>query len=156
MSASDELKKAIKLLKHWYKAFPKATVIIGNHERRISKKLKIGTVSKLWLKSFADVLEVPKWDFVDTFTLDNVTYLHGDGCTNTLRSLLFAKNSIVFGHVHSKLEIMYVDDKYAMCVGWLGDQSADAFGYAQTHTRKCILGCGVVLNNGKQPILIKL
>lgn len=155
-SPIDELKLSIKMLKSWYNAFPKATVIVGNHELRILKKLRKGAISNLWLKGFADVLEVPNWDFVNSLTLSGVTYLHGDDCASTLQSLLHSQTSIVFGHFHSKMELIHLNGRFGLCVGWLGDQDAYAFDYAKNAIKKGILGCSVVLNDGTLPIIIPL
>ena len=38
MSAGNELSVAVKKIAHWYKAFPKADVCIGNHDRLASRK----------------------------------------------------------------------------------------------------------------------
>jgi metallophosphoesterase superfamily enzyme len=155
-SAGDELNLATKQLKAWYKTFPKAIVTIGNHDERITKKLKKGTVSNKWLKDFNEVLEVPNWEFLNCITIDGVTYSHGEGYTSTTQSLYQSNTSIVFGHFHSKYEIVYNNGKFGMCVGWLADQDAYAFDYARNCSKKGILGCAVVLNNGTLPILLPL
>lgn len=156
MSPIDELNAAIKQLKPWYKAFPNAIVTIGNHEERLFKSFKKVAIADKWLKSFSEVLGVPGWEFVNEITIDNVTYFHGEGCSSTIQALYQSKNSIVFGHFHSRFELIYNQDKFGMCTGWLGDQEAYAFDYSRTTLKKGILGCGVVLNNGTLPILIKL
>ena len=155
-SPGDELKQAIKQLSQWYAAFPKATVIIGNHERRVAKKLKRGAVSSHWLKSFNEVLNVPNWEFVEDYELDGVRYIHGEGCSSTMQSVLQSTTSLVFGHWHKKLEITYNQHKFGMCAGCLTDETTYAFEYGRTYINKQILGCAVVLDNGKLPILCPL
>jgi len=132
-------------LKPWYKAFPNAVVTVGNHEQRIIKNSRNSALSNRWLKSFSEVLEVPRWNFIDEVTIDNVKYMHGEGCGSTYQSLLHSDKSIVFGHWHGKFEIMYLPNRFAMCVGWLGDDTAYAFEYGRYRTRKSVLGCGVVV-----------
>jgi len=88
--------------------------------------------------------------------IDGVRYFHGEGCSSTVQALYRSQTSIVFGHFHSKFELIYSNDRFAMCVGWLGDQNSYAFDYAKTSLKKGILGCGVVLNEGTIPLLIPL
>ena len=40
LSAGEELKKAQKMIRPWYKVFPKAKVTIGNHDALLSRKAK--------------------------------------------------------------------------------------------------------------------
>lgn len=144
-SPKDELILAINALKPWYKEFPDATVTIGNHERRVIKRTRKYSISSMWLKTLGEVLEVPRWVFKDEVIIDNVKYTHGDGCGSTYQSVLHSNKSIVFGHYHSKFEIMYLPTKFAMCVGWLGDDTTYAFEYGRHFTRKSVLGCAVVI-----------
>lgn len=153
-SAKDELDDAIEALREWYKAFPKAIVTTGNHESRIIKKLQRGSVSAKWLKNFNEVLEIQNWQFVNDIQIGKTKYLHGEGCSSTLQALLQSGTNIVFGHFHSKFEIIYNQDKFGMCVGWLGDRDALAFNYARSFVKQQILGCAVVLND--HPILCPL
>ena len=62
MGAGEELEFAIERLSRWYKMFPKADVLIGNHDRIISRKAFSAGVPKAWIKSFNEVLQVPKWN----------------------------------------------------------------------------------------------
>jgi predicted phosphodiesterase len=153
-SAKDELEMAIEALKPWYKAFPQAIALTGNHEARIMKKLQRGSVSENWLKNFNEVLEVPQWKFTTEVIIGRTKYLHGEGCSSTLQALLQSNTNIVFGHFHSKFEIIYNQDRFAMCVGCLVDKDAIAFNYARTFVKQQIIGCGVVLND--HPILVPI
>jgi len=152
----EELEVAIKSLKPWYKTFPNAIVTTGNHCERLYKKLKKASITNKWLRDFNEVLEVPNWKFVNEITMDGVTYFHGEGCSSTAQSLYQSKNSIVFGHFHSRFELIYNNNKFGMCVGWLGNKEAYPFDYAKTSIKKGILGCAVVLENGTLPILCPL
>jgi len=156
MSPLDELNAAREALKPWYKAFPKATVCIGNHEQRILKKLKHAGVTQEWFKAFNEVLQVPNWEFVSEVIIDDVRYFHGEGCASTIQSIYQSPRSIVFGHFHSRFELLFNNGKFGICAGWLADQEAYAFDYAKATIKKGILGCAVVLDNGTQPILVPL
>jgi metallophosphoesterase superfamily enzyme len=153
-NAKDELKESIELIKLWYNEFNEATCLTGNHENRIIKKLKRGGVSQVWLKDFNEVLNVPKWNFVNEYIYNNIKYIHGEGCSSTLQSLLQSNTSIVFGHFHSKFEIIYNQNKFAMCCGWLGNIDDIAFEYARTFIKRPILGCGIIQNH--LPLLIPM
>ena len=48
MGGADELEYAIKRISRWHKAFPKAHVIIGNHDRIIMRKAQ--TSYWRWIK----------------------------------------------------------------------------------------------------------
>ena len=62
LGGGEELEFAIKRIARWYEAFPKATVIIGNHDRLIMRKAQTSAIPKKWIKSYKEVLEVPKWN----------------------------------------------------------------------------------------------
>lgn len=155
-SPLDELKISIKKLKPWYETFKEATVTIGNHELRILKKLQRNSIASIWMKEYKEVLEVPNWNFVDQIILNNVKYIHGEGYTNTLQSILYSEENLVFGHLHTKFELIYTKERFAMCLGWLGDRNSSAFSYAKSGIKQQQLGCGVILENGTLPILIPL
>ena len=76
---SDELELSIRRIARWYDAFPKAKVIIGNHDRIIMRKAQTSAIPSKWIKSYKEVLEVPGWDFVERYVKDGVQYLHGEG-----------------------------------------------------------------------------
>ena len=51
MGGLDELELAIKRISRWYDAFPKATVIIGNHDRLIMRKAQTSAIPRDSLNS---------------------------------------------------------------------------------------------------------
>jgi predicted phosphodiesterase len=153
MSAKDELNLSIKKLRKWHKAFPKATVIIGNHDRIVARKALANGISAKWIKEYKDVLEVPTWNFKTDETIDNVLYVHGEGATAfTKAKTLF--QSVVAGHTHTKCYIEYMNNVFGMQVGCGVDKDSYAMAYAKNYAPPQI-ACGVVLD-GKLPILIKM
>ena len=153
MSAKDELNLSIKKLRKWHKAFPKATVIIGNHDRIVARKALANGISAKWIKEYKDVLEVPTWNFKTDETIDNVLYVHGEGATAfTKAKTLF--QSVVAGHTHTKCYIEYMNNIFGMQVGCGVDKDSYAMAYAKNYAPPQI-ACGVVLD-GKLPILIKM
>ena len=146
-SAGYELKLAIQQVKEWYKAFPKATVIIGNHDRIIMRKAQASGLSKMWIKDYADVLGVPNWKFVESIEIDDVLYLHGEGGvarTRARRDLC----SIVQGHLHTQASVDWIVGKnfkiFACQTGCGIDAKAYAMAYAKEFAKPAI-GCAVIL-----------
>jgi predicted phosphodiesterase len=153
LSAIDELNAAIKKLRKWHKAFPGATVIIGNHDRIVARKALANGISAKWIKEFKDVLEVPTWNFTTDKVIDGVYYVHGEGATAFMK----AKNqfrSVVAGHTHTKCYIEYINNVFGMQVGCGVDAKAYAMAYAKNYAPPQI-ACGVVID-GKLPIIIKM
>ena len=156
-SAGQELKMAIQRIKQWYSAFPKATVIIGNHDRLIMRKAYSSGLSKLWIKDYAEVLGTPGWNFTDSVEIDNVLYIHGEGGTARAR-VRRDLQSIVQGHLHSQAYIDWcVGAKFklfGMQVGCGIDHHSYAMAYGKEGPKPAI-ACGVILQ-GEVPINIMM
>ena len=147
IGGGDELDMAIKRISRWYKAFPNAHVTIGNHDRIIMRKAFSSSIPKKWLKEYKDVLETPKWKFVDRVVIDNVQYVHGEG--GTARTKCRADMmSTVQGHLHTQAYTeWYVGQNFKIFGMQLGcgiDHDAYAFAYAK-RGKKPAIGCGVVV-----------
>jgi predicted phosphodiesterase len=152
-SAIDELNLSIKKLSKWYKAFPKATVIIGNHDRIVNRKALSNGISAKWIKGYSEVLNVKGWNFVADKIIDKVLYVHGEGGTAFTK----AKNqfcSVVAGHTHTKCYIEFINDIFGMQVGCGVDKNSYAMAYAKNFAPPQI-ACGIVID-GKLPILVKM
>jgi len=153
-SAGQELSLAISKIQEWYKAFPKAYVTIGNHDKIIMRKAQTSGLSQHWIKDFSEVLGTPGWEFVDSVEIDGVFYTHGtcDSYTRAKRDL----NSVVSGHLHTKAGIMWFVGRhyriFGMNIGCGIDYKSYAMAYAIDFPRP-VIACGVVLNNGKLPIV---
>ena len=80
-SAGEELDRAIDMISDWNWTFPKASVIIGNHDRLVYRKAFTAGVSKRWIREYKDVLDTPNWDFVENIEIHKVNYNHGEGGT---------------------------------------------------------------------------
>jgi predicted MPP superfamily phosphohydrolase len=122
-SAGEELDRAIDKIKTWNKAFPKAYVIIGNHDRLVYRKAHTSSLSKRWIREFHEVLETPDWEFLEMITIDGICFNHGEGMTarNRMKNEM---QSQVQGHYHRKA--------YGMA-------------YAK-HFKKPIIGCATIKN----------
>ena len=58
-SGGEELEFAIDRLKRYYKEFPVADVIIGNHDLLIMRKAQTSAIPKKWIKNFKNVNNGP-------------------------------------------------------------------------------------------------
>ena len=156
-SAGQELKMAIQRIKQWYQAFPKATVIIGNHDRLIMRKAYSSGLSKMWIKDYAEVLGTPGWNFTESVEIDDVLYIHGEGGTARAR-VRRDLQSIVQGHLHSQSYIEWIVGAkfklFGMQVGCGIDHKSYAMAYGKEGPKPAI-ACGVVLQ-GEIPINIMM
>jgi hypothetical protein len=154
MGGADELEYAIKRIARWYKAFPIATVIIGNHDRMVMRKAQTSAIPSKWIKSYKEVLEVPGWNFVERYVKDGVQFLHGEGGTSRSKCRADMMNTVQ-GHLHTQAYCEhYVGQNFrvfGMQVGCGINHESYAMAYAK-HGKKPAIGCAVVLKNGKLPI----
>tara|TARA_R110000796_G_scaffold101519_1_gene210205 strand:+ start:278 stop:1069 length:792 start_codon:yes stop_codon:yes gene_type:complete len=155
--AGEELERAVYRVSRYYKAFPNATVILGNHDRIASRKAFSGGVSKKWIKDYSEVLQTPNWSYVHSTVIDNVLYVHGEGGTARTR-IKSEFQSIVQGHLHTQAYIDWIFNAitrvFGMQVGTGIDHDAYAFAYSK-NGKKPAISCGVILN-GTLPILIPM
>jgi len=153
--AGEELQRAIAKLKRWYEAFPKATVVVGNHDRLIMRKAKTGGIAEKWIRPYNEVLEVYGWNFVESIEIDGVLYVHGEGGTARAR-IKQELQSTVQGHLHSQAYVEWVvGAKYRVFgvqVGCGIDRKSYALAYSKAG-KKPAIGSGVVLENGRLPIV---
>ena len=153
LSALDELNASIKKLAKWYKAFNKAIVIIGNHDRIVYRKAFAHGISSKWVKEYKEVLQVHNWQFVTEAQIDGVIYVHGEGATAFTKAKTLFK-SVVAGHSHTKCSIEYLNNIFGMQVGCGVDKDAYSMAYAKNFAPPQI-ACAVVLD-GKLPIIVKM
>ncbi len=154
LSGGVELDLAIQRIARWYKVFPKATVIIGNHDRMIMRKAQTSDIPKKWIKSYKEVLEVPRWKFTERYVKDNVQYIHGEGGTARTKCRADMMNTVQ-GHLHTQCYTEhYVGKKFRVFGTQTGcgiDHDSYAMAYAK-YGKKPAVGCAVVLNNGTLPV----
>ena len=157
LSVGDELDAAKKQLQPWYKAFPEAIVLMGNHDLLIQRKAKTVGLSKQFIKGFGEVLEAPKsWNFKLEHVKDNVLYKHGS-IGDAFKVAKSSRMSTCQGHFHSKTFVQWsVSEKdaiFGLQVGWGADRHQYAFDYGKSFTEKPILSCGIILDKGLTPIV---
>ena len=153
--ANGEMVDALEKLKPWYKAFPKLTLIQGNHDKIPQRQLtKIGIDAEIWMKPIADVYQFPKgWKVVDSIEIDGVLYHHGEtaGGVNGFRNDAKARMvSTVSGHNHGNAGVSATSSDHrlvkGMAVGCGVDNSSMAMAYGKHFKNKPIISCGIVVN----------
>ena len=159
MSAGDELTIAKKHLQRYYKVFPEMNVIFGNHSRMVSRKAMSSGVPREWIRSYADVFEVPNWNYTNELIIDNVLYTHGDKSGKARMAAKRDMISTVTGHYHTDQYVEWYYGRnsavFGMAVASGIDDTKYAFAYA-AGGKKSALGCGLVLDGGKTPITISM
>lgn len=161
LSAGSEAEQASNKIKSWYKAFPNVNVCIGNHTNRMFRLAHLSGIPKRMLKSYEELWEAPNgWQWSEYYDIQNVHYTHGSGMSGpnaAMRKAIYLRKSCVIGHIHTEATIQYnvsaIDRIFGMQVGCLVDDKAYAFAYAKDNTKKSILSCGVVTENGTLPII---
>jgi len=142
----QELERATTKVAKWRDAFPKADVLIGNHDRIIMRKAFSSAIPKAWVKSYNEVLGT-NWNWIERIEYDGVQYVHGEGGTARTK----AKNdmmSTVQGHIHTQSYCEWMVGRnfrvFGMQVGCGVDWKSYAAAYAK-HFKKQAIGCGVVI-----------
>lgn len=157
LSVGDELAAAKSQLKSWYKAFPEATVLFGNHDLLIVRKAREYGLSQLFLKFFGDVVDAPKtWQFTHELYKDNVLYVHGS-VGNAIKRASEIRHSVAQGHLHTQTFVEWavseIDAIFGLQVGCGIDRKKYAFEYAADVPKKQIISSGVILDKGHLPLV---
>lgn len=155
--AKNEVKKFIK-------KFPNAVCLFGNHDVRIMKRLREANIPpNMIIPTFNQLYDLPKtWSWTNRVKKNEVVYLHGSK-TGPYAHFNTAKEfrcSTVIGHTHSTGAVQYSssfeDTIFGMNAGCLIDDTTYAFYYANEMANRPVLGCGVVLDDGKLPIFVPM
>jgi len=156
----DEFDLAYKAVQKWYKAFPDAIVVKGNHDRRVIRLAESVNIPTKFLRDFKDVWNTPGWKWVDDYLHKGVYYNHGDGSTSGLYPAfnLVRKMglSCVTGHFHSCAGVKYLVNPlqrmFGMDVGCLIDDKAMAFAYGIRTKIRSALSVGVIIDGIPQVV----
>jgi len=157
LTGGQELELAIERLQRYYKEFPKADVIIGNHDRLIMRKAQTSAIPTKWIKSYKEFLEVPNWNFTERTVYDDVQYVHGEAGTARTKSRADLM-STVQGHLHTQAYTEYTVGRrfkvFGVQVGCGIDFDSYAMAYAKAG-KKPAVGVAVILG-GHTPINIMM
>lgn len=163
LSAESEAEKAIKEIRKWYKTFPKADVMVGNHSALPYRQATAAGIPHRFMRAYEDVWEAPKgWKWMMETEIDHVLYTHGTGLSGqngAINKAIRARQSVVIGHIHAFGGVSYhASDKdliFGLNVGCGVDVRAYAFEYGKNFVNKPTLGCGIVVD-GHQGIFVPM
>lgn len=150
----DEHELAYKAIQKWHKAFPKADVVLGNHDRRVIRLAESVSIPAKFLRAYKDIWDTPKWTWADEFIYDEVYYTHGDGCGSGLYPAFNLVRqmgmSVCIGHHHSAGGVKWMVNPlrrmFGLDVGSLIDDKAMAFAYGSRTKKRSVLSAAVVLD----------
>ena len=153
MGGGQELDLAISRLSRWIKQFPKADVMIGNHDRIIMRKAFSSAIPKRWIREYSEVLGAPDWNFIDRVVIDDVQYIHGEAGTARTKAKADMQ-STVQGHLHTQCYTDYFVGAnfkiFGHQVGCGIDHDSYALAYAK-RGKKPAISCSVIID-GKTAI----
>lgn len=152
-SAGDEWLMAMDRLAELWEAFPKGTLISGNHDNIPMRRLKSAGLTKRLLRE--NIYNMPEgWVSRESIIIADVHYSHGIGMAgmNGHKNNAVAKGmSSVMGHCHSFGGVAYIANPYkiyfGMNVGCGIDVDAYAMEYGKYFPNRPTLGCGIVFNS---------
>jgi len=158
MNSRAEYAAAKKQVKRLYRAFPKATWLIGNHDCLPGRRAAdIGLPNEV-MRDYKELWGLDGWEVVPRYgnkIIDGVIYQHGDrGRSGQINgALLNAQEehcSVVQGHLHAQMCVNYFANTktrtFGMQVGCGVDHKRAAMDYGKKYNKKPLLGCGIVLN----------
>ena len=151
---TGEWESALDAAQPWYEAFPKLTLIEGNHDRIPARQLrKLGMEPTIFMRPMKDIYKMPKgWQVKDWIKIDDVLYHHGETATgvNGFRKDCEQRMMCtVSGHNHSNAGISATatgqELVWGMAVGCGVNHKHLAFAYGKHFAKKPILACGLVI-----------
>ena len=161
-SAGHELHRVKRMAHAWFRAFPNANWLWGNHDELPYRQARAAGVPREMIRNWSEILEMPKdvaWNYVEEVVIDGVIYQHGLGCTGKYGHSNAAdlnRMSSVQGHAHSSAGIEFKASFnsliFGMGIGTGVDRDAYAMAYAKPMKKKPVISCGVIID-GKYPIL---
>lgn len=148
LGGGQELELAIDKISKWYKTFPKATVIIGNHDRLIMRKAQTSAIPRAWIRNYKEVLNTPEWDFVDRLVVGDVQFIHGEA-SSAEKKCRADLMSTVQGHLHTEAYTKwFVGANFKVFGSQVGcgvDHDSYAMAYAK-RGKKPAIGCLVLVD----------
>jgi len=154
-SATAEFDKALACVKQYTEAFPKATLLLGNHCKIPERQAATLGIPSGFLKSTHELWQLPdSWVVTEQVIIDDVLYDHGInalGVNGALNKATTSMMSCVIGHSHSCGGVQYrSNDKhliFGLNVGCGISIRSYAFRYGKYNKFRETLGCGIVYNS---------
>jgi predicted phosphodiesterase len=140
------------------KAFPRADLMLGNHDVLPNRKAEAIGLSGDMLRTFHDYWGLPKgWRVhprYEKIQIDGVIYCHGDqgpqGINAARNQALANFRSTVIGHLHQCGGVSWACNQdsriFGMAAGCGVDHNELAMAYARPYKHKPFIGCGIVVD----------
>jgi metallophosphoesterase superfamily enzyme len=150
----DEYNLAKDVIAEWYEAFPEATIILGNHDERITRKAEAAEIPSRFIRSYSDIWETPEWNWTQDTIIDDVYYMHGDGAGGgNSPAALNARQmamSVVCGHFHRVAGVQWMGSPrqrwFGLDTGCGIDDTKYAFAYGRKLRKRPIIAAGVIID----------
>lgn len=160
MSAGDELRAALPVIKKLHEMFPVMDLVDSNHGSLVWRKAKHHGIPRHYIKSYNEVLEVGdgwKWhnDLVIDLPDGQQVYVHHGKTSEAVKTSQAMGMSFVCGHFHESFGVTYWANPnglfFAMNSGCLIDDDSYAFSYNNVNLKRPIRGTSLIING--KPIL---
>lgn len=155
MSAGDELRAALPVIKELHNMFPIMDLLDSNHGSLIWRKAKEHGIPRHYIKSYNDVLGVGSgWTWHDDLVLNlpdgqNV-YVHHGKSAEAVKTSQAMSMSHVCGHYHNSFGVKYWANPsglfWAMNSGCLIDDESLAFAYNNVNLHRPIIGTSLIID----------
>jgi hypothetical protein len=155
MSAGDELKAALPVIKELENLFPVMDLIDSNHGSMVFRKAKHHGIPRHYLKSYNDVLKVGKdwvWhpDLTITLPDDQKVYIHHGKSSEAIKTSQVMGMSHVCGHFHESFGVRYWANPnglyFAINSGCLINDSSFAYSYNNVNLKRPIIGTSLIID----------
>lgn len=157
-TSGHELSEAEAHVIPWILEFKKMFLCIGNHDARLARKAFESGISARYIRNINEIFGLPdSWVWKKSWIAHDIVFQHGiySGKDAGLKSAINNRQSTVTGHAHAFAGIQWSSSPrdliYGFNVGCLVDMHSYAMQYSQTPNRP-VLGCGVILDQGRLPI----
>lgn len=171
---TDEYLAALEFTKKYLSEFPRIKICHSNHGARIFKRAKESYIPNFLLKSYKEVLKLPKTVEVRRFFVEHggkVVIEHGNRSSNgvnaALKLAISNRISTVIGHHSAAGGILYNstmkptkhdetvrEQLFGMNVGGMIDEKSYGMAWAKDFTNRITLGCGVLMWDNKKKMTI--
>lgn len=159
---SDEYELAFEKVQRWYKRFPKAVVLLGNHDLRVLRLAETVNIPSRFLRSHAEIWKTKNWEYEYEIILEGVNYYHGEGCGGINPAYNRAKSSslsVCIGHAHSSAGVKWIVDKHARRFGLDTGTGIDVtkfqFAYGKHMPKRPVLSAAVILDGTPQHFIME-
>ena len=155
MSAGDELRAALPVIKSLHEMFPVMDLVESNHGSLVWRKAKHHGIPKHYIKSYNDVLQVTDgWKWHNDLVLDlpdgQKVYVHHGKTKDAYKVSQSMGMSFVCGHFHEDFAVKYWANPhglyFAMNSGCLIDRESYAYSYNNINLNRPIIGTSLIID----------